>query len=388
VITLTELFIVFITVLVLAYFPALIFLKKGITKTVDNGLHNSKEKKSVSVVICARNEEKNLPALFSCLEKQITDQRKVEFIIVNDRSEDNTATIIENQLKKDVRFKAIHISEKTTGFGPKKYAIDCAIKKAAGEIILLTDADGRPGDKWLQSISAYFDKSADMVIGYAPYSIKSDDGFIKKILALEYFSHAAIAAATCGVGYPVTCVGTNMAYLKKVYEEIGGFGKYKAFVSGDDDLFLTLVREQCKYKIFYALEKSSHVYNAPPKSFNQFVQQRLRYASKGFNYPLKVTASLTLYVLFNLALLGGFIFGLLDNNPILWSSFGVLFLKAFFEFYFLNNAARILDDKRFLKYYFVTSIFHIPYVLFFGILGQFQFYKWAEKSAEPGIIKN
>jgi cellulose synthase/poly-beta-1,6-N-acetylglucosamine synthase-like glycosyltransferase len=226
-----------------------------------------------------------------------------------------------------------------------------------------------------------------MVIGYAPYKIYPNDGFVKKILALEYFSHAAIAAATCGLDFPITCVGTNMAYLKKVYQEIGGFGKYKAFVSGDDDLFLTLVREHRKYKIYYAVEKNCHVYNAPPKSFNLFVQQRLRYASKGFNYPPKVTAGLTLYVLFNMALLAGLILGLLNNGPVLWSSCTILFLKTFFEFYFLNNAARILDDQRFITYYFATSILHIPYVLFFGIMGQFQFFKWAEKSAEQGINK-
>jgi poly-beta-1,6-N-acetyl-D-glucosamine synthase len=384
-----ELFVSFITILTLTYFLTLLFLKKGLRKAGPMLQKSQKtNKKSVSVIICARNEEKNLPGLIECLQQQNTDQRSVEFILVNDRSEDATGILIENQVKKDARFKAINISKKAPGFGPKKFAIDKAINEAKGDVILLTDADGRPGKQWIQSISSYFDMGADMVIGYAPYIINMNGGFIKKILALEYFSHAAIATASTGLGFPITCVGTNMGYLKKVYNEIGGFGKYKSFISGDDDLFLTLVREQQKYNIYYATDKKSFVFNSPPKSFNQFINQRLRYASKGFNYPLKVTIGLSLYVFFNLALVMGLLSGFLYIGMVLYTTLVALSFKTIFEYNFLKSAARTLDDQRFIHYYFVTAIFHIPYVLFFGIFGQMQFFKWAEKSAEHGINAN
>lgn len=342
----------------------------------------------VSVIVCARNEQHNLPGLFESLENQETDGFDVEFIIVDDRSEDNTARMIEDQQKKNGHFKVIHIEDRIPGFAPKKRAIDCAIKIAHGEIILLTDADGRPQKQWIKQMLAYFNQGADMVIGYAPYNVVRQDNIARKMLALEYFSIAMVAASTTALGYPVTCVGTNMAYRKKLYQEIGGFGKYKAFISGDDDLFLTLVREQKRYKIQYAVNPACHVYNAPPKTWSQFINQRLRYASKGFSYPFKVTLGLSLYVIFNLLFPMGIILGIIQTTTILPAVLILIMLKSAFEYKYIRKAAGIMGDLRFTNYYFITSILHIAYVLFFGIFGQLKFFKWTEKKAEHGILEN
>lgn len=341
----------------------------------------------VSVIITARNEEKNLPGLIECLKDQHIENLDVEFILVNDRSEDATAQIINSITGTSQLFKAIHIEERISGYGPKKRAIDTAIKQANGDIILLTDADGRPGKYWVKSMVSYFLNGADMVIGYAPYKVHKSDGIFKKMLALEYFSIASIALASAATGFPITCVGTNMAYRKKVYQELDGFGEYKSFISGDDDLFLTRVREAGNYKIDYATDKQCHVFNNPPKSLNQFVNQRLRYASKGFNYPLKVTLMLATYVVFNIVLLAGLILGILSSVQLLLLTLTCFLLKSLFEIIFLKKAADTLGDRRFLKYYFPASLLHIPYILFFGILGQLKIFKWAEKTAEHGISK-
>lgn len=378
--------VIIITLLSIIYFSALSYLQKGISNIPGFIKRtNAQNKQSISVIVCARNEEKNLPGLIKALLLQNTKELEVEYIIVNDRSEDKTAELAEAVARENSSFKVIHIQERIAGFAPKKRAIDTAIQKAEGEIIILTDADGRPGNLWVKEIQAYFNKGVDMVIGYAPYIVNTNDGFLKKLLALEYFSIAAIAGATAGAGYPLTCVGTNMAYRKKMYQEIGGFGKYKAFISGDDDLFLTRVRESAKYKIIYAAGNETQVFNNPPKSFKQFFNQRLRYASKGFNYPLKVTITLSVYVIYNLSIFSGV--GLLwaDNNSIFWIWLSLIALKSYFEYSFLSKAAEIIGDKRFIKYYPLAAFLHVPYVLFFGIFGQFKFFKWAEGTMEHGI---
>jgi len=383
-----EIFIAIITILSMVYFLTLNFLEKGIHKLTNPQENNQNKNLKVSVVVSSRNEEHNLPGLIDCLSIQETSNLDfLEFILINDRSEDSTGKLITEQSEKDSRFKQIHIKERVPGFAPKKYAIDQAIKAAQGEIIILTDADGRPGKGWLQSLFSYFQNGADMLIGYAPYNVNLNASLFKKILALEYFSHASIAAATTGLGYPLTCVGTNMAYRKSVYNEIGGFGEFKSFISGDDDLFLTRVRENGNYKISYAIDAKSHVNNAPPKSFKQFVNQRLRYASKGFVYPNKVTIGLTLYVLFNLFLFAGLIYGMINFGVVLWTAIFAFVIKMFSEYKFTRKAAMKLNDRRFTNYYFITSFLHVPYILFFGILGQLKIFRWAEKSAEHGIVK-
>ncbi|NOX88069.1 MAG: glycosyltransferase [Calditrichaeota bacterium] len=370
--------------LLILFIIALFFLYRGF------GALKSQTKTSaplsVSVIVCAHNEEKNLPDCLKRLKQQIYPENLVEFIIVNDRSADRTPQIIARYLAEDHRFKSVTITDRVPDFAPKKRAIDTAIKQAKGEIILLTDADGRPGPYWVKTMVSYFTPDTDMVIGYAPYAIKPANHFIKKLLALEYFSHAAVAAASAGLGAPLTCVGTNMAYRKKVYYEIGGFGRYKKHISGDDDLFLTLVREAKRYKIKYAIDGKTHVFNNPPRLWSKFLHQRMRYASKGFDYPFRMTFGLTLYYLFNLLLVaktGYYLFSLTvpANLLIVWV------LKMLSEFIFINRAASVLEDRRAIWVFPFAALLHPFYVVVFGAIGQLGYFRWAEQEVEAAVQK-
>ncbi len=346
----------------------------------------SKEQPPLTVIVCAHNEERNLPACISHLKAQLYPTDKIEFILVNDRSDDSTENIMQQACTEDTRFRTITISDRLPDFAPKKRAIDTAIKEARNEILLFTDADGRPGPNWAKTMVSFFESDISMVIGYAPYTVKPATHFTKKILALEYLSHASVAAATSGLGFPVTCVGTNMAYRKSMYLAIDGFGEYKNQISGDDDLFLTRVREQKKYRIAYANDAGAQVFNNPPRLWSKFIHQRMRYASKGFKYPIKVTVALLTYFIYNLLL---FIlsFTVWFNREYLILFLMVLAVKWAAEFFFMYKAAKTLSDLRNMKVFLFAALFHIPYIVVFGFLGQFDFFKWAEKTAEPGIQK-
>ncbi len=339
---------------------------------------------NVSVIVCAHNEEKNLPNCLRHLARQDYPRERVEFIIVDDRSEDRTLAIIEQFKEKDERFKSVHIHDRIPEFAPKKRAIDTAIKQATGEIILLTDADGRPVETWISSMVSFFSEDTHMVLGYAPYTIRPANHFSKKLLALEYLSHAAVAAASTGLGIPLTCVGTNMAYRKSLYFEVGGFGPYKRHLSGDDDLFLTLVREAKRFRIKYALGKQSHVYNNPPRLWSKFLQQRLRYASKGFDYPFKVTGGLIAYYAFNFLLGAQTITALVGWHWTL-SLLLVWLLKMGSEFIFIRKATRILEDPRALSVFPLLAFVHPFYVILFGALGQLGYFRWAEDKMEAAV---
>ena len=225
-----------------------------------------------------------------------------------------------------------------------------------------------------------------MVLGYAPYLVAPAYHFSKKALALEYLSHASIAAASTGIGFPVTCVGTNMAYRKKLYLDIGGFGEYKPFISGDDDLFLTRVREAKIYNIRYASDAKTHVYNPPPKLWAKFIHQRMRYASKGFNYPLKVTIGLILYFTYNLLILSGLVAIFFDLHYFLITLAAYL-LKSIAEILFMRKAAKSLNDRRYDYLLPLVQLLHIPYIVLFAILGQFKRFRWVEDKSESSIQK-
>jgi glycosyltransferase involved in cell wall biosynthesis len=93
----------------------------------------------LSVIIAARNEGKTLSHALDTLIQQSYPQ--LEIIIVNDRSSDNTAAIIDEYAARDPRIHPIHISTLADEWLGKTHALHFASQQARGEWFLFTDAD-------------------------------------------------------------------------------------------------------------------------------------------------------------------------------------------------------------------------------------------------------
>jgi glycosyltransferase involved in cell wall biosynthesis len=93
----------------------------------------------VSVIVAARNEERNIrEALQSLLELSYPDY---ELIVVDDRSEDATGPILDEMATVCPRLRVIHIYSLPEGWLGKNHALWAGSKVAAGELLLFTDAD-------------------------------------------------------------------------------------------------------------------------------------------------------------------------------------------------------------------------------------------------------
>jgi len=94
----------------------------------------------VSVLVPARNEEQRVlePCIRSILAQ---DYGNFEVIAVDDRSTDNTGTILKTLAMSDERLRVIEGEELPPGWLGKPYAMQQALSHARGEWILATDAD-------------------------------------------------------------------------------------------------------------------------------------------------------------------------------------------------------------------------------------------------------
>ena len=94
----------------------------------------------VSVLVPARNEEQRVlePCIRSILAQ---DYGNFEVIAVDDRSTDNTGTILKTLAMSNERLRVIEGEELPPGWLGKPYAIQQALSHARGEWILATDAD-------------------------------------------------------------------------------------------------------------------------------------------------------------------------------------------------------------------------------------------------------
>ena len=337
---------------------------------------------SVSVIVSFHNEEKNVPGLLDHLHNQSYNKANLEIILVDDRSTDRTPDLLRQFDPPDIKVSIIEIKDTSEDFAPKKYALDRAIAQATGEILVFTDADGRPGPNWISSLVGYFTPSTGMVLGYAPYiHPQNRSGIVFSLLSLEYFSHAAVAAASTGLGYPLTCVGTNLAFRRSVYEQLDGYGDFKSIHTGDDDLFLQRVREETDWEVRYAADQKTHVWNAPPATWEQFYNQRLRYASKGLLYPAYFRVSLVLFYLYYVFIAAAFFSAVV--YPFFWPYFIIGFGgKLIADMRFLGRAGRIMQDSRYTYLTIFAQILHIPYVLYFGLAAQISNYQWGSRKGK------
>lgn len=111
----------------------------------------------LSIIIAARNEEKDIESSIISQLKQ--NYRNIEWIVVNDRSTDQTGKIMDRLQETDTRIKVIHIRELPEAWLGKNYALYMGTQEAAGDFLLFTDADVHFEKQAIGKAISYFMKN-------------------------------------------------------------------------------------------------------------------------------------------------------------------------------------------------------------------------------------
>jgi cellulose synthase/poly-beta-1,6-N-acetylglucosamine synthase-like glycosyltransferase len=331
-----------------------------------------------SIIIPARNEEKNI---VSCL-KDIVDQDYppvfYEIIVVNDDSSDNTAKVVDDFISLSDRknIKLIDAEKPEAKFSAfKKRAIETGIKSSAGEWIITTDADTWRGNKWLSTISSFIAEN-DPVLISAPVAFHDEQTFFEMVQSLEFCGLIGIGAASIRNKYPNMCNGANLIYKRSVFDEVGGYKGIDHIASGDDELLMHKIFLQYKDKVKFLKSRKAIVTTKAAQTLKEFVHQRKRWAGKGRKYKLKnITIILVLVYLFHLLILAGLIAGIFID-PLFWLAVVSLGLKSFFEAIFLQSVTSFFGKRRLMDYFIPAIPLYLLYINFIGVYANIGTFNW------------
>lgn len=127
-------------------YSVLIFLVIRFSVTVFNFLSNPKLSRTlkhynekVSILIPARNESDNILLLLQSIQDQ--DYANYEVIVLDDCSEDNTFSIVEDFALQNPKFKIVSGKTLSKGWLGKNYACHQLSELATGKYLLFLDAD-------------------------------------------------------------------------------------------------------------------------------------------------------------------------------------------------------------------------------------------------------
>lgn len=305
----------------------------------------------VSVIVAARNEEQNILRCLKSLDRLEYPEDKLQIILVDDRSTDNTENLIDNFIINKPKFTKIVTKKEIGRLKGKTNALANALEIASGEIILTTDADCVVAPTWIKSTVSYYKDDVAMVNGY---TTQTADSNFTGMQAIDFIYLLIVAAGTINLGTPISCIGNNMSYRKKAYLEVGGYENLPFSVTEDFNL-LKAIHKLKKYKIIYPIDKNALVTSLACKNFKSLYHQKKRWSVGGLKAPWQG------YVIF--------VYGYITNLLMLLTPFFIsqnwlylFFFKLTTDLFLLFPAYKRLGLSKDLKYFIAFEIYFIVYV--------------------------
>jgi len=308
---------------------------------------------------------------------------------VNDHSTDNTKNVVLSFKQENIHLINLEDFTKDQVLNSyKKKSIETAMQFAKGELIVTTDADCIAPEKWLETLATFYKEKSPVFVAL-PVVFKNtsnSDSFLKRLFknfqSLDFMMLQGITGASVYKKFHSMCNGANLAYQKKVFYEVNGFEGIDKLASGDDMLLMHKIEKRYPEKIMFLKSEKVIVETTPAETFKDFINQRIRWASKADQYTdKKITAVLLLVYFLNVWI---FILGISSFFSVKAFYYFLISIvvKTIVEFIFLFPVSKFFGKQKLLWWFFPAQPFHILYTIVAGFLGKFGSYQWKERKVK------
>ena len=245
---------------------------------------------TVSVGVCAYNEERNIRACLDSIMQQSARFPIQEILIVSSGSTDGTDDIVRLFEGRDRRFRLLQ-QKRREG---KNLAINEFLKQAKGDVLVLVNADNRLDEGSLQHLLEPFEDEAIGVSGGHPVPVNDKDSTIGFAVHMLWEMHHRISLI-----YPK--IGELIAFRR--------LNKALPTTSQSDEDLIRIELEKRGLRSVYVAE--AVIFNKGPTTVADFWRQRTRvnigekYLRRWFDYQVPT---------WNRRLLFAAMLGLLSDN--------------------------------------------------------------------------
>ena len=224
----------------------------------------------VSILIAARNEEKNLPVLLESLNHLKYPKELLQILIGNDASTDNSQTLLEEFEIQNNHVTVINLAEPRAEeqFG-KTRVLERLAREASGDYYFFTDADMELPRTWIEALLAGFEKNVGVVVGISTMKPLS---FLATMQGLEWLTAIHFMHLLSNSNIETTGMGNNMAVSKDAYWATGGYAKIKFSIVEDYALYKAIIDSGYNFNQTYLPEALA--FTKPPE---KFFEQRKRW---------------------------------------------------------------------------------------------------------------
>lgn len=320
------------------------YIRKGAKKSTTSHIpEETKNLPGVSVVVCAHNEEINLKSYLHTLLNQ--DYPTFEVIVVDDESEDNTYTILEQYRQQSNRLYHTFVPRGARVISSKKLALSIGIKAAKYNYILLTDADCRPESRyWIREMMGGFqNEKTEIVLGFSPYF--ETKGLLNHIICYDTLFSGLQYMGMARCGHPYMGVGRNLAYRKETFFSNHGFQGLLNERAGDDDLLVNKIANRSNTSV--VCNPNALTWSSPKRTWYEWIHQKRRHLSVSPRYSTQskirlIFEPITRGLVHFLSILC-IAYGLITGQWIIAASaYGLWSLRLLVQLIIINIAARRL----------------------------------------------
>lgn len=251
-------------------------------KNFDKEIKEIDEYPMISILVPAHNEAKVIGRTVESLLLLNYPKSKMELIVINDNSSDNSKEILENIKDRynNYNFTIINTDSLTGGKG-KSNALNIGYTISKGEFIAVYDADNTPDKNALRYLvqTIVMNDELGAVIGKFRTRNKNKN-LLTKFINIETLSFQWMSQAGRWQLFNLcTIPGTNFILRRSIIEEIGGWDS-KA-IAEDTEISFRI------YKLGYKIKlvPQSITWEQEPETVKVWIKQRTRWA-KGNIYVL------------------------------------------------------------------------------------------------------